>query len=67
MARLFLAIALLAILAVAGLALLGTVQAVALWAQGKEEDQMPQTFKRISYIVLVILMFGITSGMLGAS
>ncbi|WP_106744871.1 hypothetical protein [Yoonia maritima] len=67
MARLFLAIALLAILAIAGLALLGTVQAVALWAKGKEEDQMPQTFKRISYIVLVILMFGITSGMLGAS
>jgi len=29
-------------------------------------DTMPETFKRISYVLLIVLMFGICTGFLGA-
>ena len=67
MARLFLLIALSVIVVIAMITVFGTMQAVVRLAQGKEDDHMPDTFKRIAYIVLVILMFGVTSGWLGAS
>ncbi|KJZ19697.1 hypothetical protein [Loktanella sp. S4079] len=67
MARAFLFVALLVAIAVTGLIIASALRATTEWVQGKEENQMPQTFKRISYIVLVILMIGVTSGMLGAS
>lgn len=67
MARLFLLIALSVIVVIAMITVFGTMQAVVKLAQEKEDDHMPDTFKRIAYIVLVILMFGVTSGWLGAS
>lgn len=66
MARLIMLIAFVAVVLVAITALLGTMQAVAALAKEKEEDQMPDTFKRVAYITLIVLMFGVTSGWLGA-
>ena len=31
-----------------------------------KEDTMPKTFSTIAYVLLIILMFGIASGLLGA-
>ena len=36
-------------------------------AKETKEDSMPQTFSRIAYVVLIILMFGICAGFLGAA
>lgn len=67
MVRLILLVAFVAAVAIAILAVLGTMQAVARVAIGKDEDTMPDTFKRIAYVVLVVLMFGVASGWLGAA
>ena len=32
-----------------------------------QEDKMPETIQRIAYVALIILMFGVVSGWLGAS
>lgn len=31
-----------------------------------QEDIMPDTFRRIAYVALIILMFGVAAGVLGA-
>lgn len=67
MVRLILVVAFVAVVAIAVIALLGTMQAVAQVATGKDDDNMPATFKRIAYTVLVILLFGVASGWLGAA
>ncbi len=67
MVRLILVVAFVAVIAVAVLSLFATIQAVARVATGKDEDTMPETFKRIAYGVLVILMLGVASGLLGAA
>jgi hypothetical protein len=60
-------VAFVAVVAIAILAVLGTMQTVARVAIGKDEDTMPDTFKRIAYVVLVVLMLGVASGWLGAA
>lgn len=65
MVRLILVIAFIAVLAIAFIAVLGTMQTVARVAVGKDEDNMPQTFKRIAYGALVILLIGLSTGWLG--
>ena len=67
MVRLMLLVAFVAVVAIAILAVLGTMQTVARVAIGKDEDTMPDTFKRIAYVVLVVLMLGVASGWLGAA
>lgn len=41
-----------------------TVQTSAHTALG---DDMPKTFQRIAYVVLILLMFGVVTGWLGAA
>lgn len=36
-------------------------------AQSVKEDTVPETVRTIAFIVLVILLFGVTSGFLGAA
>ncbi|MEJ6399496.1 hypothetical protein [Yoonia sp. 208BN28-4] len=36
-------------------------------ANATQEDTMPDTVRRIAYVALIILMFGVVSGWLGAS
>jgi hypothetical protein len=33
----------------------------------KKEDKVPETVRTIAFVVLVILLFGVTSGFLGAA
>jgi cell division protein FtsX len=33
----------------------------------RKEDTMPQTFRKIAYVLLVVLMFGVVTGWLGAA
>jgi cell division protein FtsX len=67
MTRLILLVAFIAVLFIAITAVLGTLQAVTQSTLGKDEDRMPVTFSRIAYMLLVVLMFGVTSGWLGAA
>ena len=67
MVRLILLVVFVALIAIAVLAVLATMQTVARVAVGKDEDTMPDTFKRIAYVVLVVLLLGVTSGLLGAA
>jgi uncharacterized BrkB/YihY/UPF0761 family membrane protein len=67
MLRLILLLSLLAVLAVGFLAVLGAVRVMAGGAAEEDPDQMPAPFQRLSYIVLVLLMFGVTTGWLGPS
>ena len=67
MARLFLIVVFVAVIAFAALAVLGTLKATAGWVEDKEDAPMHEKVRRIAYIVLVILMFGVTTGWLGAS
>lgn len=67
MLRIILLLSFLAVLAVGFLAVMGTLRALAGGPAEKDVDPMPAPFRRISYIVLVILMFGVTTGWLGAA
>ncbi len=67
MVRLILVVAFIAVLAIAFTAVLGTMQAVGRGATAKDEDTMPQTFKRIAYFALVLLLLGLSLGWLGAA
>jgi type III secretory pathway component EscS len=67
MMRLILLVAFVALVAIAITALLGTMRAVTQVTAGKDEDNMPTTFKRISYAVLVVLLLGVASGWLGTA
>ncbi|WP_296425409.1 hypothetical protein [Yoonia sp.] len=67
MMRLILLILLAAAVLIAFTAAVGTMQAVVSLASAKQEDRMPDTFQRIAYLVLIALMFGVTSGLLEAT
>ena len=67
MLRLILLLSFVAILAMGFLAVLGAVRVMAGGATEKDPDPMPAPFRRISYIVLVVLMFGVASGWLGSA
>lgn len=67
MLRIILLLSFLAVLAVGFLAVMGAMRAVAGGPAEKDSDPMPAPFRRISYIVLVILMFGVATGWLGGA
>jgi uncharacterized BrkB/YihY/UPF0761 family membrane protein len=67
MVRLILIVVFVAVVAIAITALLGTMMAVAQTTAGKDTDDMPAKFRRISYVLLVVLLFGVTTGLLGAA
>ena len=67
MLRLILEIAFVVVIAFAVVALLGTLTAVAATGAGKETDDMPAKFRRVTYVLLVVLLFGVTSGWLGGT
>lgn len=35
--------------------------------RNRNEDAMPKTFRNIAYVLLVVLMFGVVTGWLGAA
>lgn len=67
MLRLILLILLVAAVLIAFTAVLGTMQMVGSRTTSSQEDRMPATFQKIAYVLLIVLMFGVTTGWLGAS
>jgi hypothetical protein len=67
MLRMILLLSFVAILAVGILAVMGTVRAMTGGTREQESDPMPAPFRRISYVLLIVLMFGVTAGWLGAA
>lgn len=67
MVRLFLVLAFVVVVAIAIVAVVGTITTVAQTSAGKDTDDMPAKFRRITYVLLVILLFGVTTGWLGAA
>ena len=67
MLRMILLLSFLAVLAVGFLAVMGALRAISGPSAEKDPDPMPAPFRRISYIVLIVLMFGVTAGWLGAA
>lgn len=65
MFRLLLMIAFVAIVAIAFTAILGTMLAASRAVPTKEGAIMPAGFQRITYVLLVLLMLGVTSGLMG--
>lgn len=65
MGRIFLLLALLVIALLAINTLARTVQHIA--QPSKTGDTLPMTFQRIAYVLLILLMFGIAFGWLGAA
>lgn len=68
LARLLLLFALIGIALLAVSTVLGAVQKIGQPAQtgATSGDSMPDTFQRIAYVLLIVLMFGICTGWLGA-
>ena len=66
MLRLILLGLFLVILAIGAIAVLAALRWVSGPASRPEEGKMPESFRTIAYIVLIVLMFGVTSGALGA-
>ncbi|MFT7106556.1 MAG: cell division protein FtsX [Yoonia sp.] len=67
MVRLILLVAFVAVAAIAITGLIRTIQDVTAGSVGKDDDMMPAKFRRITYVLLVVLLFGVTSGWLGAA
>ena len=65
MVRLIILVAFVAVVAVAIIAVIGTITALAPASNGKDTEDMPAKFRRITYVLLVVLLFGVTSGWLG--
>ncbi|MEL6685111.1 MAG: hypothetical protein AAFN63_12225 [Pseudomonadota bacterium] len=65
MLRLILVVAFVVVIAIAVIAVLGTLMAISTTTAGKDTDDMPAKFRRITYVLLVVLMFGVASGWLG--
>ena len=65
MLRLILVVAFVVVIAIAVIAVLGTLMAVSATTAGKDTDDMPSKFRRVTYVLLVVLMFGVASGWLG--
>ena len=66
MFRLILLILFIAAIVTTGLAMIAVVQSVATVTRSAGEDNMPRTFRRIAYILLVLLLIGLSTGWLGA-
>jgi hypothetical protein len=67
MVRLILLVAFVAVAAIAITGLIRTIQDVTAGGVGKDDNMMPAKFRRITYVLLVVLLFGVTSGWLGAA
>ena len=67
MFRLILLILFVAAIVTTALAMVAVVQSVASVARPTGEDNMPRTFQRIAYVLLVLLLLGLTTGWLGAA
>ena len=65
MARLIIAAVFVIAVIVVALAALGVLKAATSFVRAEGEAQMPQSFQRIAFILLLILLFGLTSGWLG--
>lgn len=69
MVRFILLAAFIGVIAFAIVALLGTIRAVirteATTGLQKDNNMMPARFQRITYVLLILLMFGVTTGWLG--
>ncbi|PJI85014.1 hypothetical protein BC777_3010 [Yoonia maricola] len=65
MVRLILVVAFVAVVAVVTIVALGTIMAISATTAGKDSDDMPAKFRRITYVLLVVLLFGVTTGWLG--
>ena len=68
MFRLVLLLFFITIIAVAVLGIVNIIgKATAPSSSPTQEDTMPETFQRIAYVALIVLMFGVVSGWLGAN
>ena len=67
MLRMILLIVFLLIFAAAALLLLGVLRWVNGPAATRSETTVADNFRTMAYLVLVVLMFGVTSGILGAA
>ncbi|MFT7146773.1 MAG: cell division protein FtsX [Yoonia sp.] len=67
MVRLILLVAFVAVAAIAITGLIRAIQDVTAGGAGKDDGMMPAKFRRITYVLLVVLLFGVTSGWLGAA
>lgn len=66
MLRLIWPIVLVVAVVLAFIAVQRTVQALSSDAANDQGNQMPATFQKFAYVLLVILMVGVTTGWLGA-
>lgn len=67
MIRLILIAAFIAVLAIAVTAALGTVRVLADVDHERDDGMLPGRLNRITYVLLLILLFGVASGLLGAA
>ncbi len=67
MARLFMLVMLIAAIAVAVAAVSVALRAVAPNANQAAGDNMQDTVSKIAYVLLIVLMFGVATGWLGAA
>ena len=67
MMRLILFAAFISIVAFAIVVLLGTMRDIAPTVAEKDNAMIPAKMRRITYVLLVVLLFGVTSGWLGAT
>ena len=65
MIRLVMFAFLLACIAVGISAIMAATRSFGHSAPSTERDTMPETFQRAAYVMLIILLFGVTSGWLG--
>lgn len=66
MLRLILLVMFLLVLALGALLALAVLRWISGPAPSPKEDTVPDTFRRVAHLVLIVLMFGVTSGALGA-
>ena len=67
MARLILVLLLVAAVALALVAVMVAVRIASPQSDGAPGESMPKSFTTIAYVLLILLMFGVTSGFLGAA
>ncbi len=67
MLRLILLFFFLVVLAIGALFVLAAIRWVSGPASQPKGDTVPETFRTIAYLVLIALMFGVSSGLLGAA
>jgi len=67
MIRLVLIAAFIAILAIVLNAMIGSMRVFANAPDAKDEGMFPGKISRVTYVLLVLLLFGVASGILGAA